>query len=149
MFAALLAPPTAALAEPPFRVPSQITDRAGALTGGDQADVQAAINQLAAEDSVNLFVVYVDNFDNPSTAQDWANQTYLDSDLGANDILLAIATEGRDYSVRVPPNFKLSSSQLTEIDQNEIRPQLVDADWAGAAIAASETHNLWRTATVR
>ena len=43
----------------------------------------------------------------------------------------------RAYSVRVPPDFALSSSQLTEIDQNEIRPQLADGDWAGAAIAAA------------
>ena len=133
----VLLAPVAAQAEPPFRLQTQITDHAGALSGGDQADVQAAISQLAAEDNVNLFVVYVDNFDNPSAAQDWAAQTFTDSDLGASDMLLAIATEGRAYSVRVPPNFALSSSQLTEVDQNDIRPQLVDGDWAGAAIAAA------------
>ncbi|HEY4993682.1 MAG TPA: TPM domain-containing protein, partial [Nakamurella sp.] len=130
--------PGPAVAEPPFRLPTQITDRAGALSGGDEADVQAAINQLASEDNVNLFVVYVQQFDSPSGGQDWAAQTYAASDLGANDMLLAIATEGRDYSVQVPPNFKLSSSQLSSVDQNDIRPQLVQEDWAGAAIAAAD-----------
>ena len=134
---ALLLPGAAAAAEPPFRVPTQITDRAGALSGSDQADVQAALDKLSSEDNINLFVVYVENFDDPSGGQAWGEQTYLASDLGANDMLLSIATVGRDYSVRVPPNFKLSTSQLDQVAENEIRPQLVDGDWAGAAIAAA------------
>ncbi len=129
--------PTAAAAEPPFRVPGQITDRAGALSGGDQADVQAALDQLASEENINLFVVYVPNFDDPVDGDAWARQTFGLSGFGASDLLLAIATEGRAYSVQVPPNFKLSSSQLTKVDQNDVRPQLVDGDWAGAAIAAA------------
>ena len=129
--------PTAAAAEPPLRVPGQITDRAGALSGGDQADVQAALNQLASEDNINLFVVYVANFDDPADSDAWARQTFGLSGFGANDMLLAIATDGRAYSVQVPPNFKLSSSQLSQVNQNDIRPQLVDSDWAGAAIAAA------------
>jgi hypothetical protein len=129
--------PTAAAAEPPFRVPGQITDRAGALSGGDQADVQAALNQLSSEENINLFVVYVPNFDNPADGDAWARETYGLSGFGANDMLLAIATDGRAYSVQVPQNFKLSSSQLAQVDQNDIRPQLQASDWAGAAIAAA------------
>ncbi len=129
--------PTVAAAEPPFRVPSPITDRAGALSGSDQADVQAALSQLSSEQNINLFVVYVANFDDPTDGDDWARETYALSGFGANDMLLAIATDGRAYSVQVPPNFKLSSSQLADVDQNDIRPQLVESDWAGAAIAAA------------
>ncbi|MGS0684754.1 TPM domain-containing protein [Nakamurella sp. GG22] len=129
--------PTVAAAEPPFRVPSPITDRAGALSGSDQADVQAALSQLSSEENINLFVVYVANFDDPTDGDGWARETYALSGFGANDMLLAIATDGRAYSVQVPPNFKLSSSQLAEVAQNDIRPQLVEGDWAGAAIAAA------------
>ena len=119
--------PTTAAAEPPFRVPSPITDRADAMSGSDQADVQAALSQLSSEQDINLFVVYVANFDDPIDGDDWARETYDLSGFGANDMLLAIATDGRAYSVQVPPNFKLSSSQLTEVAQNDIRPQLVEA----------------------
>jgi uncharacterized membrane protein YgcG len=84
-------PVTAASAEPPFRVPGQITDRAGALTGGDQADVQAALDQLSAEDNVDLYVVYVDTFDDPTDSEQWTTQTAQLSSLGNNQILLAIA----------------------------------------------------------
>ena len=135
--AAVMLLPATASAEPPFRVPSQITDRAGALTGNDQADVQAALDQLTSEDNVNLFVVYVDTFDNPSGAEQWTSQTAELSDLGSNQLLLAIATGGRAYWVNAPSNFALSTSQLEEIATSQIQPQLADDDWAGAAIAAA------------
>ncbi len=98
---ALAVPVGTAVAEPPFRVPSQITDRSGVLTGSDVADIQSAINELASEDQTNLFVVYVDDFTDPAEAQAWAEQTRVSSDLGTNDVLLAIATQGRAYAVRV------------------------------------------------
>ena len=72
---AVLLPASAATAEPPFRVPTQITDHAGALSGSDQADVQAALDKLSSEDNVNLLVVYVENFDDPSGGQAWSEQT--------------------------------------------------------------------------
>ena len=130
-------PVTAASAEPPFRVPSQITDRAGALTGGDQADVQAALDQLSAEDNVDLYVVYVDTFDDPTDSEQWTTQTAQLSSLGNNQILLAIATGGRAYWTNVPTNLGLSQSQLDDINTTQIAPQLKDSDWAGAAIAAA------------
>src|SRR6478736_6736818 len=85
--------------EPPFRVPSQITDQVGVLSGSDRTDVQTALDQLSADANVDLFVVYVDTFDDPSTATDWAAQTAKLSDLGSNQMLLAIATGGRAYAV--------------------------------------------------
>ena len=95
--AAVMLLPATASAEPPFRVPTQITDRAGALAGNDQADVQAALNQLTSEDNVDLYVVYVDTFDEPTDSEQWTSQTAELSSLGNNQILLAIATGGRAY----------------------------------------------------
>ena len=130
--------PGTSQADPPFRLPGQITDQAGVLSTGDVADIQSSLDELSAEDNVNLFVVYVDTFTNPDAAQSWAADTAAASDLGANDILLAVATGGRAYAVNVPQNFALSSSQLTSIAENDIRPQLANEDWAGAAIAAAD-----------
>ena len=124
-------------AEPPLRVPTQITDNVGALSGDDRAQVQAALDQLSTDTDVDLWVVYVDTFDNPSNSDSWAAQTAELSSLGSNQILLAVATGGRAYAVNVPNEVKLSSSQLTQIAQTEIQPQLADDDWAGAAIAAA------------
>jgi LPXTG-motif cell wall-anchored protein len=134
---ATLLPGGVARAEPPFRVPSQITDNAEALSGDDRAQIQAAFDQLSTDAGVNMFVVYVDTFDNPNGGQEWGEQTYQLSGFGSQDVLMSVAIGGGDYSVRVPSDFSLSDSQLNQIAQNEIRPQLVDGDWAGAAIAAA------------
>lgn len=126
-----------AAAEPPFRLPNQITDQSGVLSGSDRSDIQAALDQLSAEDNIDLWVVYVDTFDDPSAATDWAGQTAKVSDLGQNQLLLAVATGGRAYAVDAPANFKLSSSQLQQVATNDIQPALRKDDWAGAAIAAA------------
>lgn len=124
-------------AEPPFRLPNQITDQSGVLSGSDRSDVQAALDQLSAEDNIDLWVVYVDTFDNPSAAADWAAQTWQASDLGTNQMLLAVATGGRAYAVHVPNNFKISDAQLQQVATNDIVPALKNDNWAGAAIAAA------------
>lgn len=126
-----------AAAEPPFRLPNQITDQSGVLSGSDRSDIQAALDQLSTEDNIDLWVVYVDTFDDPSAASDWAGQTAQLSDLGQNQMLLAVATGGRAYAVDAPANFKLSSAQLQQVATNDIQPALRNDDWAGAAIAAA------------
>ncbi|WP_420123499.1 TPM domain-containing protein [Nakamurella sp.] len=126
-----------AAAEPPFRLPGQITDRSGVLSGSDRSDIQTALDQLSAEDNIDLWVVYVDTFDDPGTASDWAGQTAQLSDLGQNQMLLAVATGGRAYAVDAPTTIKLSSSQLQQVATNDIQPALKNDDWAGAAIAAA------------
>ena len=73
--------------------------------------MQTALDQLSSEDNVDLYVVYVDTFDDPSTAIDWAAQTCAAvRTWGSNQMLLAIATGGRAYAVHVPDNFALSDA---------------------------------------
>ncbi len=131
----LVAP--AAAAEPPFRVPGQITDQVGVLSGSDRTDIQTALDQLSTDGDVDLFVVYVDTFEDPGSAQDWAAQTARLSDLGSNQMLLAIATGGRAYAVDVPDGVKISDAQLQQVATTQIQPELRNEDWAGAAIAAA------------
>jgi len=126
-----------ASAEPPFRLPSQITDQVGVLSGSDRTDVQTALDQLSTDENIDLYVAYVNTFDDPSAATDWAAQTWQTSDLGQNQMLLAIATGGRAYAVHVPNNFKISDAQLQQVATTQIQPELRNDDWAGAAIAAA------------
>ena len=56
----VLAPVTAA--EPPFRVPDYVTDRAGVLSEGQRVQVENAVNQLYNDNRTRLWVVYVDSF---------------------------------------------------------------------------------------
>ncbi|OBK19418.1 TPM domain-containing protein [Mycobacterium asiaticum] len=131
----LLAPP--ADAQPPFRLPSQITDNAGVLSDPDRAAVSSAVDKLYADRHIRLWVVYVDNFSG-QTAMNWAQRTLQASELNNRDALLAVSTTGRAYAFLVPngvPN--VNASQVDRLRQNQIEPALRNGDWRGAAIAAA------------
>jgi hypothetical protein len=128
------APP--ARAAEPMSLQQQITDEAGVL-GGQTAQVQDALDRLRSQTGVRLFVAYVDTFGGLS-AQQWANQTADRSNLGRDDVLMAVAVKDRAYYVSVDNGFKLSNSKVSDIAANDIQPHLAANDWAGAAIAAAD-----------
>ena len=94
---ALLALAVPASADPPARLPGQITDTGGAL-GGGRAEVQAAVDRLYDEHRLRLWVVYVAGFDGLGPVGRTANA----SALGDRDVLLAVATADREYSLYSP-----------------------------------------------
>ncbi|MGC5168678.1 TPM domain-containing protein [Luteimicrobium sp. DT211] len=121
----------------PFRLSGPITDQVGALKGSDEADVKAALDHLSDTTELDLWVVYVSSFDGAS-GEDWAKQTADLSQLGKNQLLLAVATDDRAYGLRVEaPTSVLSDDDLAKAD-DEIRSHLSDDDWAGAAIAGAQ-----------
>jgi len=127
--------PGPAFAEDPFRLSTQIEDKAGAL--GDQAgDVQMALGLLQDEQKVQLWVVFVDTFSG-LTAEDWVDQTTTISDLGLNDALLAVAVEDRAYAYSVDTDFPLSATEMNDIMISSVEPALSENNWAAAAIAAA------------
>ena len=125
-----------ALAEPPFDVPEQVTDRAGVLVG-DESSVEAAVAELQAEDQLQLFVVYVDSFDGLDP-REWATRTAELSGLGGNDVLFAVAVEDRLYAYNPPADFPLSREEIEEIIASDVEPALSAGDFDGAAIALAE-----------
>ena len=135
MFAFLFAP-NPALADPPLDVPGAITDQAGVLSGDDEARIQESFEQLTDETGLQMFVVYVDSFDGQN-AQDWADETATTSNMGSEDILLAVATGDRAYAISVGDAPELSDDEIDDVRTNDIRPALSDEDWAGAASAGA------------
>ncbi|WP_409331217.1 TPM domain-containing protein [Trujillonella humicola] len=127
----------AAHAEPPFDVPGQLTDRADVLDGGEEAQVEEALQQLAADENVQLFVVYVDSFDGLAGPQ-WSDETAIASGLGLDDVLLAVAVGDRRYGVSVDESSEFSDSRIQEILREDVEPRLSEDDWAGAAVAMAE-----------
>jgi hypothetical protein len=134
--ATLVAP--AAVAEPPLRLPDYVTDNAGALSAGQLASVQQAVDTLYRDRHVRLWVVFVDSFA-PKTATAWADGTRSLSDLGNQDAILAVATGQRSYAFLVPSAAAngATSAQVDDIRLNKVEPALHNGDWAGAAIAAA------------
>lgn len=125
-----------AAAEPPVDLPGEVTDLADVLDPEQESALAAELDEFARSTPFQLFVVYVPDFDGQDP-RGWADATAAASDLGRDDILLAVAVEARRYQVRVQHDNALTDAQLTAVEQDRIEPALRDGDWAGAAAAAA------------
>ena len=134
---ALLFLTPSAQATAPFRLSGPLVDQVGAL-GSRTADVQNAQTSLLNKDKIQLWVVYVDHFTDPTTPQNWASQTYSTSQLGSNDVLLTVATVDRAAYFGASSST-LSSAKLNSIYLDDIKPKVAQGDWAGAAITAANS----------
>jgi hypothetical protein len=136
--ALLLVAPQAAFADDPVDLGgAYVLDDAGVL-GGDAGEVQDAIDRLYDETGAKVFVVYVSSFSNPSNAQSWADQSADVSGLGAADLLLAIATEDRNYAISTGADFVVSDDDIDSAVADQLIPALRDDDWSGGAIAFAD-----------
>ncbi|UCR90177.1 TPM domain-containing protein [Mycetocola spongiae] len=114
----------------------RIIDSSDVLTNGQIKDVTTRITELSDRSGVDLWVVYVDTFDNPTDRADWANTVAEKNGLGSNQYLLAIATESRNYYLSGDSAGPVSDSALSQIEEKLILPALRQNDFPGAALAA-------------
>ena len=131
----------AALATPPVTLGSSaeyVLDESGVLSSGQRSEAQSRLEQLKSDTGLDLWVVYVDEFTDPASAADWANQTADDNNLGVSQYLLAVATQGRAYYLSGDPGGPVSDEQLATIEQQQIQPALAQDDWLGAVDAAAD-----------
>ena len=132
----LLAPP--ADAQPPFRLPDQVTDNANVLSISARATLRSANDRLYANRHIRLWVVYVDSFSGQG-AESWARRTRSESDLGDYDAILAVSTTDRAYAFLVPSAVRgVTSAQVDRLRRTKIEPALHNGDWGGAAVAAAD-----------
>ncbi|MBM9469495.1 TPM domain-containing protein [Nakamurella leprariae] len=126
-------------ATPPFRLPQPITDQVGVL-GTDTAAVQSAISDLETQRQIQLWVVYVETFDGQD-GNAWAASTFDASGFGSDAMVLAVAVNDRAYGYWSADEFPLTETQLDTVVTDEVRPQLSQGDWSGAAIALADGLN--------
>jgi uncharacterized membrane protein YgcG len=132
---------TPAGAQPPSKLTDHITDSTGVLTDSSRAAVSSAIDRLYHDRHIQLWVVYVDNF-NRFKPENWANQTRDASGMGNRDALLAVATNTKSYAFSVPPQVQdLTPAELNSLQSNKIEPAIGAKDWSGAAVAAADGLN--------
>jgi uncharacterized membrane protein YgcG len=130
-----------ATAQPPFRLPSYVTDNAGVLNDADRAAIKSASAKLYADRRIQLWVVFVDDFSG-QPAQSWAENTTGLSDLGDFGAVLAVATVDHAYAFLVPRRVKtIDAAQVDDLRRNQIEPALRRGDWSGAAVAAANGLN--------
>ncbi|MGY1779878.1 TPM domain-containing protein [Geodermatophilus sp. SYSU D01036] len=135
--AVLVAGGSPALAEPPFDVPDEVTDRAGVLGSGGLAQVQQAVDERQAEDGTQAFVVYVASFDGVDQGA-WAQATAEASGLGSTDVLFAVAVDDRRYGYWVDDAFPQTNAEIEDFLARDVEPELGADDWAGAGVAFAE-----------
>ncbi len=124
-------------AEPPSRLDTQISDEVQVLDRQSVGDIQAAIDDLYKNSRLRLWVTFVSDFDNLSSAS-WAEQTYNASDFGERDVLLAVATDSRAYYLGVDKSLtEITSAEQESIRIDEVEPALAQRDWSGTVIATA------------
>jgi hypothetical protein len=133
----LLGLPGTAAADTPFRLADRVTDRAGVLDPAGRARVTDAVNRLRADTGYDLFVVYVRGFDGRD-GQKWADAAAEASQLGAEDVLLAVAVDDRTYGLSVADGFPGDDAAVARVRTRDVEPRLAANDWAGAAVAAAD-----------
>ncbi len=129
----------AAHADPPIDVNGEITDNAGVLSSGEEAQVQKALDNYQEATGFQLFVVYVKSFDGLSGAE-WSDQTATKSGLGITETLLAIAVDDGSYGTAEPSDHPISSGEFSRIGADKIEPAISRSDWTGAAVAAADAY---------
>ena len=132
-----LAAPASAVPPPPLGS-SYVLDEADVLTNGQEADVQSRLLRLSEQTGLDLWVVFVDEFTEPTGAADWANETANRNNLGPHQYLLAVSIDGRAYYLSGDvDDGTLSADQLAAIEQERVQPALSAGDYAAAADAAA------------
>lgn len=137
VFGAAVAAPAAAT-EPVSLDENHVLDASDVLTNAQESRLDARLTQLQDDTGLGLWVVYVDDFTDPSSAEDWANATAERNNLGPSQYLLAIATEGRAYYLSADSTGPISGDAVTRIEEERVLPALSDEDWAGAGTAAAD-----------
>ncbi|HXD28866.1 MAG TPA: TPM domain-containing protein [Arthrobacter sp.] len=127
-----------ASAEPPVTIPpgQYVVDSAGVL-GAEAARVKEAVSELQQSEGLNLYVIYVDEFTDPSDMTAWVKQVAEKKGLGPTDSILAIATEARQLRLKSADAGEIAPFDA-DIARKYITPDLRSStltadDWAMAA----------------
>ena len=115
-----------------------VLDDVDALSSSEETQAQSRLEQLKTDTGLDLWVVYVDEFTDPSSSEEWANTTAETNGLGPTQYLLAVATGSRQFYLSGDSSGPVTPEQLGTIEQQLIQPQLAANDWLGAVDAAAD-----------
>lgn len=129
---------SAALATPPATLSSEfVTDQAGVLSSSELDAANTRLSDLAAAGGGDLYVVFVDEFTEPTDSVAWTDQTAADNGLGSDQYLIAVAIDAGQYAISADANGPLNDDQIDSVVQ-AMENGLRASDWDGAVIAAAD-----------
>src|SRR5690606_768862 len=127
-----------AIATPPVTLSSgYVTDEAGVLDSSELSAANARLSDLAADDGGDLYVVFVDEFTDPSSSTAWADETAVDNGLGSDQYLIAVAVDAGQYAISADDAGPLDDAQIDRVLE-AMEAGLGASDWDGAVIAAAD-----------
>lgn len=128
-----------AAATPPVSLgSSRVLDDAGVLGSSEEREIVARSEALSESSRLDLWVVYVDRFTDPSDPSEWGTETARLNGLGLNQYVLVVSTEGRTFYLAGQSGGPVSDEQLARIEQDRIGPALGNDGWVAGAIAAAD-----------
>jgi len=114
-----------------------VTDEAGVLSSTEVEAVNSRLSELADADGGDLYIVFVDEFTDPSDSVAWTDQTAIENGLGVDQYLVAVAVDAGQYAISADADGPLDDSELDRVTQ-AMESGLRAGDWDGAAIAAAD-----------
>ncbi|OSC31966.1 serine/threonine protein kinase [Mycobacterium vulneris] len=128
-----VAPPS----KPALKLSSQITDQSGVLGPVEHNTVERALNNLHTHRGIRLWVVYVKDFAGLKPFR-WAEDTMRANGFTDSDAILAVATDERGFSFRVPgAAISGTAIDVEAIRRDRIEPAVARREWTRAAVAAA------------
>lgn len=128
---------TASATDPVDLTDARVVDRVDALSAGEERALDERLRQLRADAGIDLWVVYVDEFTNPSDPETWANDVAELADLDDDQYVLAVATEASMFYLSGSTTGPVDGGTLGRIETETIRPELSRGDFGAAAFAAA------------
>ncbi|MCZ2805009.1 TPM domain-containing protein [Modestobacter sp. VKM Ac-2983] len=126
-----------ATAEQPVALDAPITDEAGVL-GAGAAAAEEAVAELRSQTGMVLSAVFVPSFDGVEDGADWAELTAMESELGDEEVLLAVATDEAEYEWWVGSESALQPDAVETLMSEDVEPAIVEGDWSGAVVALAD-----------
>ncbi|WP_188033733.1 MULTISPECIES: TPM domain-containing protein [unclassified Leucobacter] len=120
----------AATAPPAFNGAYIIDDTSTGAVRSDMNALEDQVRSFADAHGVQLFVVYVDAFENPADPAAWGAATAEKNYLGDDGVLLSIAVQDRMFDLNAPEAL-IDDAQYTKITNEYVRPALKASDWSG------------------
>lgn len=114
-----------------------VTDEAQVLTSTEIDEVNSRLADLADAEGGDLYVVFVDEFTDPSDSVEWTDQTAIDNGLATDQYLVAIAVDAGQYAISADTDGPLSDGEVDRVVQ-AMENGLRAGDWGGAVIAAAD-----------
>lgn len=108
-----------------------------ALSDAEEQAADERLRELGERTGIDLWVVFVDAFDDPDDGFAWADETAIDNGLGTDQYLLAVAVDARQTAISWDQAGPLSEDTLLAVD-DAARERLGAEDYSGAIDAAAD-----------